>query len=319
VQLTATPAADYRFDGWEGDLTGNDNPASITMDGDKTVTARFVYAPPEYVLDVQISPAGGGTVALDPPGGSYTENTIVQLTATPAENYRFDGWEGDLTCADNPACIAMNDDKTATARFVYDAQQYALNARSIPDEAAPVDSSRYRSLRDYYPVAIGNQWTVLEPGTGRALVTVTTTDIFSVNQYTVWEHLWEYTDAPGASQVWYEVAVGDWVYRTDVLDDLNTLPAISGNMTPWLPEHNFMGETVDVPGQPGKTLTVFDGTLSDFVTGAAGSPHGDVPDVLAFVDQEGGLQAILGGCLGPLIDKGPPIAFVEVESVSGCE
>jgi len=34
----------YRFDHWEGDLTGNSNPVDLLMDGDKTVFAHFVEA-----------------------------------------------------------------------------------------------------------------------------------------------------------------------------------------------------------------------------------------------------------------------------------
>ena len=41
VQLTAVPAAGWRFSGWSGDLTGNANPAAIVMDGSKRVTAIF--------------------------------------------------------------------------------------------------------------------------------------------------------------------------------------------------------------------------------------------------------------------------------------
>ncbi len=41
VTLTATPATGYAFTGWSGALTGTANPASITMDADKTVTATF--------------------------------------------------------------------------------------------------------------------------------------------------------------------------------------------------------------------------------------------------------------------------------------
>jgi uncharacterized repeat protein (TIGR02543 family) len=43
VQLTAVPAADWVFSSWSGDLTGNANPQSITMTGNKTVTAHFTY------------------------------------------------------------------------------------------------------------------------------------------------------------------------------------------------------------------------------------------------------------------------------------
>ena len=41
VQLTAVPAAGWSFSGWSGGLSGSTNPATITMDGNKTVTATF--------------------------------------------------------------------------------------------------------------------------------------------------------------------------------------------------------------------------------------------------------------------------------------
>ena len=46
VQLTALPdgseGTEGVFTGWSGDLSGLDNPATITMDADKTVTATFI-------------------------------------------------------------------------------------------------------------------------------------------------------------------------------------------------------------------------------------------------------------------------------------
>ena len=41
VTLTATPASGYTFSGWSGSITGTTNPVTITMNGDKTVTATF--------------------------------------------------------------------------------------------------------------------------------------------------------------------------------------------------------------------------------------------------------------------------------------
>jgi uncharacterized repeat protein (TIGR02543 family) len=41
VTLTANPDSGWAFSGWSGDLGGSDNPESITMNGDKTVTATF--------------------------------------------------------------------------------------------------------------------------------------------------------------------------------------------------------------------------------------------------------------------------------------
>ena len=41
VTLNPIPDAGYRFDSWADDLTGNDKPAIITMNADKSVTANF--------------------------------------------------------------------------------------------------------------------------------------------------------------------------------------------------------------------------------------------------------------------------------------
>jgi len=42
VQLTATANPGWTFSGWSGDLTSSTNPDSITMNGDKFVTANFI-------------------------------------------------------------------------------------------------------------------------------------------------------------------------------------------------------------------------------------------------------------------------------------
>ena len=41
VTLTATPAEGWTFTGWSGDLTGNDNPATLAITKHSTVTAIF--------------------------------------------------------------------------------------------------------------------------------------------------------------------------------------------------------------------------------------------------------------------------------------
>ena len=41
VSVLATANENYNFDGWTGSVTSNNNPLSITMDSDKTITANF--------------------------------------------------------------------------------------------------------------------------------------------------------------------------------------------------------------------------------------------------------------------------------------
>ena len=114
VQLTATPAVGWEFSGWSGDLTGTTNPASITMDVNKNVTATFTQLPP---VTLTVNTVGNGTVILNPAGGSYAVGTVVQLSATPDAGWYFSGWSGDLTGTTNPASITMNASKTVTAAF----------------------------------------------------------------------------------------------------------------------------------------------------------------------------------------------------------
>lgn len=45
VTLTVNANNGFKFDSWGGDLSGNSNPISITMDGNKSVTANFILDP----------------------------------------------------------------------------------------------------------------------------------------------------------------------------------------------------------------------------------------------------------------------------------
>jgi uncharacterized repeat protein (TIGR02543 family) len=116
VTLIPQSGTGFEFTGWSGDLSGSTSPAALTMNGNKTVTAIFTpLPPPQYTLTVD--QAGSGNVALNPAGGTYDENTVVTLTATPALGYQFSAWSGDLTGSTNPATITMSGNKTVTATF----------------------------------------------------------------------------------------------------------------------------------------------------------------------------------------------------------
>ena len=117
VTLTATLTAGYTFTGWSGDLTGSTNPASITMTGNKNVTATFQASPVTYTLTTTVSPSTGGMVTKSPNQSSYPSGTVVTLTAAPAAGYALTGWSGDLTGSTNPTTIAMTGNKNVTAVF----------------------------------------------------------------------------------------------------------------------------------------------------------------------------------------------------------
>ena len=113
VTLTATPSSGYIFTGWSGDVTGTNGSISVTMNGNKTVTANFVTA--AYTLTGVASPAHGGTVSGS---GVFSAGSTTALTATAAPGYIFTGWSGDLSGTTNPATVTMNAAKNITAVFI---------------------------------------------------------------------------------------------------------------------------------------------------------------------------------------------------------
>jgi len=72
----------------------------------------------QFSLNVSLDPPEGGSVTLDPPGGTYPEGTVVTLTAVPAENYGFAGWSGDISGTSSTMTVTMDSDKSVTAHFV---------------------------------------------------------------------------------------------------------------------------------------------------------------------------------------------------------
>ncbi len=147
VTLTATPDNGWQFDYWTGDLSGNTNPAQITMDADKTVTAVFTQI--QYNLTVNTQ--GNGSFSINPSGGTYPSGSVVTITATPDQGWQFDHWTGDLSGNTNPAQITMDANKTVTAVFTQIQQTYA------PDdnfEQALIDLGYDTApLDDYVPTA----------------------------------------------------------------------------------------------------------------------------------------------------------------------
>ncbi len=115
VVLRAIPADTYVFDHWSGSLSGEDNPATVTMDSDKTVQAVFLYAPVIYTLTT--SAQGGGRVSPSEGQRGYAAGKKVTLVATPELGWTFDHWEGDVGGEASVALLTMTSDKTAKAVF----------------------------------------------------------------------------------------------------------------------------------------------------------------------------------------------------------
>jgi len=81
VLLTAHADPGWVLDGWNGDLSGTANPATLTMTGNRTVTATFVYTGFHPQIDVHIDAADEAAVG---------ETVIYTITLGHAPG--SDGW-----------------------------------------------------------------------------------------------------------------------------------------------------------------------------------------------------------------------------------
>ncbi len=115
VTLTPVPAPGYKFDSWSGALTGNANPAQLTMNATKDVVARFV-SDTQYTLT--LSANGAGTVTKSPQKDTYSAGEQVTLEATPNLGNTFVNWlVNGVPNTANPLVVTVNSNMTVVGNF----------------------------------------------------------------------------------------------------------------------------------------------------------------------------------------------------------
>ena len=167
VTLTPVLGNGCSFSGWSGDPLTTTNPATILMNANKTVTAAFTLTPPnQYTLIVNLNPSsGGGTVTLNPSGGSYTANTCVTLTANPSSGYTFGSWSGVDTSNGTTAYVTMpSSNKTVTANFT--PPPTTPSSGALGSKTNPIPMNKWdggRGLRYYASTATGSPFAASTP------------------------------------------------------------------------------------------------------------------------------------------------------------
>ncbi|NBC66010.1 MAG: hypothetical protein GVY07_10195 [Bacteroidetes bacterium] len=126
VELMAVPAEQWEFIRWEGDIEGENNPTSISISNNSSVTAIFQH---EYVK-VEIEGEGDVDVEiLNDNGKMKGAEGRAKLTATPEDGWQFVSWEGDLNGTENPLEIAFEDEINADAVFVSETAKWRAAER----------------------------------------------------------------------------------------------------------------------------------------------------------------------------------------------
>lgn len=118
VSLLATPSKEFLFKQWQGSLSGTLNPAPLTMDSDKQVTALFEKR--QYPLNLTIE--GVGTVKEEiisvATQALYPSGTSVRLTAQAGIQWKFKDWTGDKNSSLNPFELKVDAPLNLKASFV---------------------------------------------------------------------------------------------------------------------------------------------------------------------------------------------------------
>jgi VCBS repeat-containing protein len=115
VLLTAIPDPGWVFFGWSGALSGSQNPATVVVTGDETVTATFEQGTGTYT--VTTATVGNGAITLDPDLPDYAFGETVVVTAVPDSGWEFVGWSGGLSGSANPDTLVVMGHTTVTATF----------------------------------------------------------------------------------------------------------------------------------------------------------------------------------------------------------
>jgi uncharacterized repeat protein (TIGR02543 family) len=134
------------FNVFAGASTEQATSSSVTMSWTISASARWAIAAvpirpapagPDRTLTMAVSPSGGGTT--DPVVGphTYSDGTVVNISATPNSGYVFANWTGGSVANPNSATttVAMDADKTVTANF------YAIPAGTIVRDGAVSSST----------------------------------------------------------------------------------------------------------------------------------------------------------------------------------
>ncbi|TVQ67535.1 MAG: hypothetical protein EA363_12260 [Balneolaceae bacterium] len=116
IVLLGTPNEGWRFTRWDGDRSSSDNPLSLSVNRDLSITG--VFEKRTYPLHITIQ--GEGTVAekvVQQKSTEYPIETVVKLTPVPAEGWHFLEWDGDLKGSEAPETITITDETNVTAIF----------------------------------------------------------------------------------------------------------------------------------------------------------------------------------------------------------
>ncbi len=161
VTLTATPNPGYQFNNWSGDLSGSQNPVSVQLTQDKTVTANFgvVQAVQPLLLRLEFDDDNADGVATD--SSSFGNNGTCVGAVCPrylsagsedgSGAYDWDGTNDVLALPDSPSLRPTTNLSIATwVRFSSLSAAQAIVNRWSTNGFAWSFATHWQNPREFY-------------------------------------------------------------------------------------------------------------------------------------------------------------------------
>lgn len=97
-------------------IISTDSTYTFTVTGNRSLTAVFEVIVPTYTITATIDPPEAGAVTG---AGQYQEGATVTLVATPADGYKFSGWQegGQTVSADTTYSFTATADRALVSAF----------------------------------------------------------------------------------------------------------------------------------------------------------------------------------------------------------
>ncbi|MEZ4620975.1 MAG: InlB B-repeat-containing protein [Caldilineaceae bacterium] len=142
VTLTADQSSGWTFQGWSGSIGGSDPTATVTVDGNESITATFSlnhYAVTTSAIDEEGQPAPNSSVQLSAPADSagYLYGEAVTATAIAAPGWTFQGWSGAASGSGTTVTFTVNANEAIIATFAQNHYTVVASAVDGTGAAAP--------------------------------------------------------------------------------------------------------------------------------------------------------------------------------------
>lgn len=145
VTFEAKPVDGFKFVGWSGSLTAQDdpmtNPMTLEITCSKNFTANFIQKEGFY-LNMGVN--GSGTVTPSVGTYSYTRGDVIKIAAVPNPGFQFNGWIGNVEKNSSASTtVIMGSSKTVIAIFILEQRTLTMQVKGAGSVYPPVGTIKY--------------------------------------------------------------------------------------------------------------------------------------------------------------------------------